>query len=138
MGDPEDIAVQNKAADKYVEAARSFNLIGTNVELKAEGYAKVAEALGQVGRKELARQYYDESAAIYLKLGKKLEAITALVGSQGFTTSTLDYISVNERIHQTALELGDERYEFGSLIQLGTGYFQLGDFTRISRSRIVR
>ena len=37
---------------------------------------------------------------------------------------------MNERIHQIAVELDDKRYEYGSLIQMSNGYFQLGDFSR--------
>ena len=77
LGDPEDPAVRPKALEKYTEAARSFDQIDSNKELKAEGYAEAAQYLGTVGSKDLARHYYDESAAVYLSLGKKPEAIAA-------------------------------------------------------------
>ena len=125
-----------KAADKtelakakILAAAELIDQIQFDKQKKAAGLAQVGKAFAQLKMSDEARKYGDRAAAVYEELGLKREQMMVLVESQEQALTELDLISRNEKIRKLAIELGDKKTEASALIQIGTGYYDLGDFS---------
>lgn len=136
IGNTRDEAARTKAIEKYQEAARLYGLIESDKQLKAAGFLQMGRLFGANRMNELALSYFDRSAAIYDEAGLKKDAINAMIGGQGYAMSQIDYIARNEKIKAMGIAIGDRKTEASALIQIGTGYYNLGDFSKALQSNL--
>ena len=118
----------NRAKDKIESAAAQYELIKNNLQLKADGFLIIAKMLRAHGASEQSLTYYDRAASAYEAAGLKSEAAITIGASALMSPSMIGYIRRYEKVRSLAKEIGSRRFEIGSMIQIGNGYYWMGDF----------
>ena len=129
--DPDRI---RKVAEKLDEMLLIAASITGEKAKKASLYAQIGNLYRSVQQWNAALLNLDKAIALYLEINMKRETIQGLMDTQALPISPTDFIVRNERIRQLAIEIGDRGIETGSLMQIGRGYWELGNYPKAVES----